>query len=132
MEYVGWIEEILELDHRSHYIIVLLCSWVPAKLDDINSKVRRDKYGFSMANLQAVNSDPGPNTFSFPTQCRQVFFSDEKNYSASHGGDWKVVSLVYGTDVRGRRGDWHNLRPDIKILDVGRDSDFEGLRLQFP
>jgi hypothetical protein len=39
MEYVGWVQEILELDYRSHYIIVLLCSWMPAKLDDINSKV---------------------------------------------------------------------------------------------
>jgi hypothetical protein len=82
-----------------------------------------------MANLQAANSDLCQNIFFFPMQCRQVFFSDDKKYSATHGGDWKVVC---GTDVRGRRRDWHNVQLDIEILDVGRDSDFEGLRLRFP
>jgi hypothetical protein len=32
MEYVGWVEEILELNYRSHYIIVLICSWVSTNL----------------------------------------------------------------------------------------------------
>jgi hypothetical protein len=129
MEYVGWVEEILELNYRSHCVIVLLCSWVSAKLDDPNSKVLRDRYGFSLANLHSANSEPGPNTFAFPTQCRQVFFSNDQNYSRVHGGDWKVVC---STDVRGRRGDWHSARPDIEILYAGRDSDFEGLHLRIP
>jgi hypothetical protein len=127
MECVGWIEEILEFNYCTHYVIVLLCSWVPANLDDSNSKVRRDKYGFAMANMQSVNAEPGPNTFTFPTQCRQIFFSNNKKFSRSHGGDWKVVC---GTDVRGRQGDWHSGHPEIEILNPGRDSDFEGLRLR--
>jgi hypothetical protein len=127
MEYVGWVEEILELNYRTHCVIVLLCSWVSANLEDANAKVLRDKYGFLLANMQFANSEPGPNAFAFPTQCRQVFFSDDKKFSRVHGGDWKVV---YATDVRGRRGDWHSQRPDIGIIDFGRDSDFPGLQVR--
>jgi len=43
------------------------------------------------------------------------------------GGDWKVV---YGTKVRGRHGDSNWEKTDIEILVVGRDSNFEGLRVQ--
>jgi hypothetical protein len=127
MEYVGWVEEILELNYRTHCVIVLLCSWVSANLHDANAKVQRDIYGFALANMHSANSEPGPNTFAFPTQCRQVFFSDDKKFSRIHGGDWKVVC---GTDVRGRRGDWHSARPDIELLDSGRDSDFPGLQVR--
>lgn len=38
-EYVGWIEEILELNYCSHCCIVLIYSWVPATLDLTNNKV---------------------------------------------------------------------------------------------
>jgi hypothetical protein len=126
MEYVGSVEEILELNYRTNCVIVLICSWVSAKLDDVNPKVRRDRYRFALANMQTANSEPGPNTFAFPTQCRHVFFSTDRKFTSTHGGDWKVVC---GTDVRGRRGDWQNVRPDIEILDVGRDADYEGLKL---
>jgi hypothetical protein len=29
-EYIGWIEEILELEYQSYYCVVLVCSWVQA------------------------------------------------------------------------------------------------------
>ena len=41
-EYVGWIQEILELNYRSHCCIVLLCSWIPGSQDTRNAKVERD------------------------------------------------------------------------------------------
>jgi hypothetical protein len=50
-EYVGWIEEILELNYCTHCCIVLVCSWVPTTLDPTNNKVTRDMYGFSLVNL---------------------------------------------------------------------------------
>jgi hypothetical protein len=46
MEYVGWIKEILELNYWSRYCIVLLCSWIPTELHQVNSKVVRDRYSF--------------------------------------------------------------------------------------
>jgi hypothetical protein len=67
MEYVGWLEEILELNYRTY--CVLLYSWVSAKVDDVNSKVHRDRYGFALANMESANSESGPHTFAFPTQC---------------------------------------------------------------
>jgi hypothetical protein len=126
MEYVGWLEEILELNYRTY--CVLLYSWVSAKVDDVNSKVHRDRYGFALANMESANSESGPHTFAFPTQCWQVFFSNDKKFTEVHGGDWKVVC---GTDIRGRQGDWHNQRPDVEILEPGRDLDFPGLQLRF-
>jgi len=125
-EYVGWIQEILELDYRSHCCIVLVCSWVPAKLGASNANVVHDKYGFVVANF----SNPlvlGPNSFAFPTQCQQVFFSDDIERRNGSGGDWKVVC---GTEVRGRRVDCRDGKPFIEMLAPGRDSDFVGLRVQ--
>jgi hypothetical protein len=125
VEYVGWIEEILELDYRTHCCIVLVCSWIPTTLQESNPKLFRDKYGFAVANF--INtSKVGAHCFAFPTQCRQVFFSSDRKYSQRHGGDWKVIC---GTDVRGRRGDMDSSQPEIGILAPGRDSDHEGLRL---
>jgi hypothetical protein len=38
-EYVGWVEEILELNYRRHSCIVLVCSWIPGDLGMQNAKV---------------------------------------------------------------------------------------------
>jgi hypothetical protein len=69
VQYVGWIEEILEFNYGSHCCIVLLCSWVPAKVQPTNPKVIRDRYGFVLTNLQSPLK-PGANSFAFPTQCQ--------------------------------------------------------------
>ena len=68
----------------------------------------------------------GYDSFAFPTQCIQVFYSDDEDQNMRSGGDWKVI---FGTDVRGRRGDDTIGRPDISILSKRRDSDFQGLRV---
>jgi hypothetical protein len=124
-EYVGWIEEILELDYRNHYCIVLVCSWILGSTTGPHPKVVRDEYGFTLGNF--VRTMPlGPDSFAFPTQCIQVFYSYDKVKSTRSGGDWKVIC---GTDVRGRRGDLSSARSNTEILSIGRDSDFEGLRV---
>jgi hypothetical protein len=122
-EFVGWVEEILELNYRSHCCIVLVCSWIPGDLHMQNAKVERDRYGFLLGNFNTV-LPLGPKSFAFPTQCQQVFFSDDKKYNAERGGDWKVVCA---TDVRGRRGTHDLFSADIQMLGIGRDSDFQGL-----
>jgi hypothetical protein len=45
-EYVGSVEEILELNYCSHCCVVLLCSWIPGTQGIRNAKVERDRYGF--------------------------------------------------------------------------------------
>jgi hypothetical protein len=129
MEYVGWFEETLELDYRSHCCIVLFCSWIPTKLVASNTKMLQDKYGFAVGNFERT-MPPGPDSFAFPTQCQQVYFSDDINFNAAHGGEWKVI---LGTDIRGRCCDTQpTSRPDIQVLAAGRDNDFAGLRIQVP
>ena len=124
-EYVGWIEEIVELDYRNHCCVVLVCSWIPGTTTGQNPKVVRDDYGFTLGNFR--NTMPlGPDSFAFPTQCIQVFYSDDQLKSTRTGGDWKVIC---STDVRGRRGDINAARPDIEMLSMGRDSDFQGLQI---
>ena len=123
-EYVGWVEEIIELNYRSHCCVVLLCSWIPGSQNIRNAKVERDRYGFLVGNFSRP-LPAGPKSFAFPTQCQQVFFSNDENCNAERGGDWKVIC---GTDVRGRRGHLEMYRPDIEMLGLGKDEDFDGLR----
>jgi len=103
----------------------LVCSWVLAKLGSTNATVVRDKYGFTVANFSNCLA-LGANSFAFPTQCQQVFFSDDLDKQSSTSGDWKVVCA---TDVRGRRGDSKMVKPDIEILAAGRDAEYDGLRV---
>ena len=123
-EYVGWVEEIIELNYRSHCCIVLLCSWIPGSQDIMNAKVERDRYGFVVGNFSRP-MHVGPKSFTFPTQCQQVFFSNDEKLNVERGGDWKVVC---GTNVRGRRGNLDMYRANIEMLALGRDEDFDGLK----
>ena len=97
-KYIGWIEEILELEYQSHCCIVLVCSWVHAYPQREACNVICDRYGFTVGNFQ--NTMPlGAESFAFPSQCQQVFFSDDIPRSRSHGRDWKVVR---STNIQGR------------------------------
>jgi hypothetical protein len=50
-DFVGWIEEILELDYRNHCCIVFICSWIPGNMSASNAKVVYDDYGFKLGNF---------------------------------------------------------------------------------
>jgi hypothetical protein len=108
-EYVGSVEEILELNYCSHCCVVLLCSWIPGTQGIRNAKVERDRYGFLLENFNST-MPVGPKSFAFPTQCQQVFFSSDENWNVERGGDWKVIC---GTEVRGRCGNLDLYYPDI-------------------
>jgi hypothetical protein len=114
-EYVGWGEEILELNYCCHCCIVL-CSWIPRALGIRNAKVEKDKYGFLLENfIKTMHVEM--KSFVFPTQCQQVFFSNADNLNAERGGNWKVIC---STEVRGKRGNLDLYRPDIKMLALGQ------------
>lgn len=120
-EYVGWIEEILELDYRRHCVIVLLCSWVKARHGGPNPTVRRDRYGFTSVkftpdSVMGLSAD----SFAFPIHVQQVFFAPD-----TEDPEWKVVCKVV---VRGRRGEREfESSPSADILSIGHDASFEGL-----
>jgi hypothetical protein len=88
-----------------------------------NKKIVMDRYGFFLGNFR-LPIPLGPLSFAFPTQCKQVFFSNDETWNSKRGGDWKVI---IGSEVRGRRVAQDNRTPDIEILKPGRDADYEGL-----
>jgi len=48
VEYVGHIEEILELNYRSHCVVVLVCDFVKANYVGENATIIKDKWGFTL------------------------------------------------------------------------------------
>jgi hypothetical protein len=118
-DYVGYIEEILELDYRNHCTTVLVCDWVRATRDARSPNIVRDQYGFTLANFNHMDGRVHADSFAFPLHCEQVFFSDDP-----HRQGWKVVCR---TDVRGRRSEPLVVSNNSTVLQVGEDVHFVGL-----
>ena len=73
LEYVGNLEEIIELNYRGHCTVVLLCSSVRENYRGDHATMKKDKYGFTIANF-AKKIPIGPESFAFPMYIDQVFF----------------------------------------------------------
>ena len=121
-DYVGYIEEILELDYRNHCTTILVCDWVRGTQDVRFPNVQRDRYGFAVANFNHMDGRVHTKSFAFPLHCQQVFFSDDP-----HKRGWKVVCR---TDVRARRGHPQINQIIPSMIHVGHDEDFQGLQLE--
>jgi hypothetical protein len=119
VEFVGNIEEILELDYQNHCVVVLLYKWVKAKYSDSCPTIIQDDLGFTIANFESM-VDLGKESFAFLIHCQQVFFSDDPNRPR-----WKVVCR---TDVCGRCGDLYYTWLEIDMLAVGLDANYSGLQ----
>jgi hypothetical protein len=121
VEYVGHIEEILEVNYKRHCVVVLVCDFVKANYRGENATIKKDNWGFTLANY---NRRPGiicKDSFAFPKQCEQVFY-----YDAKEAPGWKVVMKK---EVRGRRVLPNNEEEiEAELFDMGADEDFEGLR----
>ena len=120
LEYIGQILEIVELNYGRHCTVILVCDWVKANYRGRNATVRKDEWGFTVANFNTMVSY-GYESFAFPVHCDQVFFSDEEDEPG-----WRVVLR---TDVRGRRVDSEmEEHEEIPMFAMGADLDFQGLR----
>ena len=85
-----------------------------------NASIKKDEWGFTMANFDSVVRF-GYESFAFPINCNQVFFSDDDEEPG-----WKVVLQ---TEVRGRRVDSEKEdEEESELFRVGENSEFEGLR----
>jgi hypothetical protein len=85
LEYVGWVEEILELRYMVLNLVVLLCNWMKDNYIGNNAMVKRDEYGFIVVNfgfLILISNQ----SFAFPLYVDQVFFSNDLKERR-----WKVV-----------------------------------------
>jgi hypothetical protein len=120
LEYIGQILEIVELNYGRHCTVLLVCDWVKANYRGRNATVRKDEWGFTLANFNTMVPF-GYESFAFPVHCDQVFFSDVEDEPG-----WRVVLR---TEVRGRRIDNNIEEEDVNpMFDMGADVDFEGLR----
>jgi len=72
VEYIGELEEIVELDYRRTCVIVFVCHWVKANYRGTNATVKRDKWGFTLANFESCERF-GKESFVFPKHCQQVY-----------------------------------------------------------
>jgi len=120
LEYIGQILEIVELNYGRHCTVLLVCDWVKANYRGRNATVKKDEWGFTLANFNTMVPF-GYESFAFPIHCDQVFFSDVEDEPG-----WK---FVLRTEVRGRIV--HNdIEEDdqIPMFAMGANVDFEGLR----
>ena len=120
VEYIGELEEIVELDYRQSCVVVFVCRWVRANYRGQNATVRRDRWGFTIANFDSCERF-GRESFAFPQNCQQLFFSDVLERPG-----WRVVLR---REVRGQRV--HNSRDDCGrslLFPAESDNDYEGLR----
>jgi hypothetical protein len=82
IKYVGWIEEILELDYGRFHIVVLLCNLVVANYGSIMTTMKCDKYGFTLVNFDRLIPLLA-KSFAFPMHIQQVFFRMMKGHKGS-------------------------------------------------
>ena len=121
IEYVGKLDEIIEVDYGAFKQVVLVASWVQANYRGANATVKKDRWGFTVANFNRM-IDFGRDSFALPGHVQQVYFSD-----CIESPGWKVVIR---TEPRGKRvvsgeNDVH----EGLIFRQGRDQDYEGLRV---
>ena len=77
-EYLGWIEENLELNYRNHCMVILACKWVKARMTSPNTTVVCDKYGFTSANIsKRTVVGLWLECFAFPKHVQQLFYSKD-------------------------------------------------------
>jgi len=120
VEYVGHIQEILELNYRQHCLVVLVCNFVKANYIGQNETIKKDRWGFTLANYTRRHVCISRDTFAFPIHCEQVFYSD-----ATEAPGWRVILRK---EVRGRRvlpNDSEDA--EAELFQMGDDEDFDGL-----
>lgn len=120
VEYVGHIEEILELNYRRHCLVVLVCDFVKAIYRGENATIRKDKWGFTLANYARRYGRVTRDSFAFPRHCEQVFYSNARDCPG-----WRVVLRK---EVRGKRILPSTINEEGRLFGMGRDEDYEGLR----
>lgn len=120
IEYVGHIEEILELNYRRHCLVVLVCDFVKANYRGKNATIKKDKWGFTLANYRRRYGNICRDSFAFPIHCEQVFYVE-----ATEAPGWRVVLRK---EVKGRRvlpNEGEDV--EVELFQMGNDNDFDGL-----
>jgi hypothetical protein len=76
LEYVRWVDKILELNSNVLNIVVLFNNWVKIIYVGSSVTIERDEYNYTFVNFNSLI--PISNTsFVFPIHIEQVFFSKD-------------------------------------------------------
>lgn len=119
VEFVGHIEEILELNYRIHCLVVLVCDFVRSNYRGENATIKKDQWGFTLANYRRRFGNICQDSFAFSCHCEQIFYLE-----ATESPGWRVVLKK---DVRGRRvvlDDGEDV--DAELFCMGEDEEFAG------
>jgi hypothetical protein len=120
VEYVEYVEEILELNYGTTCVIVLLCHWVRANYRGAGAIMKRDEYGFSLVNFNHM-LPISEDSFAFPIHIQQVFFSNDPG----NDDGWKVVLK---NEPRSRRVECaKDKMAEVPCLTLGNDENYAGL-----
>ena len=92
VEYVGKVEEILDLDYGRFRTSVMLCNWVQATCNTM----KRDEYGSTLVNFNR-HIPISTEFICFPMHVEQVFFSESPVERGWH--------VIIQKEPRGRRGE---------------------------
>lgn len=89
-DYVGLLEDILLMDYGglNTPVIIFSCKWKKRTDGHNNPTYVRDTDGFLTVNFKH-NVSKAVDPYAFPSQCTQVFFSDDD--LRPKGSQWKVV-----------------------------------------
>ena len=89
-DYVGILEDILSIDYGDvkTAVVIFVCQWKKRQDNLRRETYVRDPDGFLVVNFRH-NTSRAVDPYVFPSQCTQVFFSDDDLHPA--GTDWKVV-----------------------------------------
>ncbi len=71
LKYIGWVEEILELNYGVLKMVVLFCNWVKANYTRSNALVKRNEYMFKLVNFTFLIPISKYQPFDFPLHVDQ-------------------------------------------------------------
>ena len=74
VHFVGKLQEIFVLDYGTLRPCIMKCKWVEPVWLGPNATMKKDEFGFTLVKIGRIEG-VGPNSFVFPTQVNQVFFS---------------------------------------------------------
>jgi hypothetical protein len=77
VEYVGYLKEILEVNYRTLCVTVLVCRWTKANYRGPHATIRKDKWGFTLANFDSM-LPLSPEAFALPAHITQVIYCDAR------------------------------------------------------
>ena len=76
LEYVGWVEEIINVDYGKFEVVVLYCTWARTNRSDACATMKCNEYGFTLFKFDRLISYPA-YSFAFSFHVQQVFFVDD-------------------------------------------------------